>query len=254
MKSMFCRFLVVALFLAFFAPVAARADEEYASPTYQNLVKMLVRFGALNVGDDDVLDEYAMIEECDIYKKYYGNDFEWNKIRTALRQSLRQTVATFPTTIHYAIVSQFGHYDFKAHVYDFTDEASLKGVSSFVLEAKSNARCGSQGTKLIPVVFRVVLDQPVGISGLTLNEADAKALLQAMEQDKNAKHLVYVRFNMKIGGIAPLERKKDGQKLLFDRMTQPSGNGGIVQVEAGLDSIDFYEDEAATKLVYTYRR
>ena len=243
-------FLIALLALVFFASSSARA-ENYEHPSYEVLVKMLVRFGALDLADDDILDEYAMAEECDLFKKFYSDDFKWNKFRGALRQSLRLNIETFPTTIYYPAVLQFDRYDFKTKTYKFMAAASPLGANSFTLH--DTPTCGMKKFALFPQFFRLLLDRSVELDGLPLSEDDGKILLRHMKDTGNTDHLVYARFNMKVVSIAPLIRKREGRRLLFVPLTQDPPGPSIL-FNATLDSIDFYEDKEATKLIYTYQR
>jgi len=86
---MFFRTLILAVFVLSLSTGAARAQEEYATPTWANLVRTLVRFGALDLTDQNLLDEYALVAECDMYREYYPNDFRWDAVRKIIRKSVQ---------------------------------------------------------------------------------------------------------------------------------------------------------------------
>ena len=46
----------------------AQTPATYPAPTYLYLTKSLIRLGAVDVNKDQVLDEYAIVSECDVYK------------------------------------------------------------------------------------------------------------------------------------------------------------------------------------------
>ncbi len=55
----------------------------YLQMTYPNLFRLAWSFNLYQPTDKDALDSYLMVTECNLYKKYYKNEFEWDKIRKA---------------------------------------------------------------------------------------------------------------------------------------------------------------------------
>jgi hypothetical protein len=78
------------------APAAAPVDA-YPMPTWASLLQTMIRFNALDMSEDMLLDEYAIVTQCDLYQAYYKNDFKWQEVRTALRKSIEQHKDEFPT-------------------------------------------------------------------------------------------------------------------------------------------------------------
>jgi Domain of unknown function (DUF4852) len=87
------RIILVFLALMFASPAQA---QDYAKPTWPNLVRTLVRFNALSLDDDQVIDDYAAITECELYKAMHQDDFKWNTVRTAIRDDVGRNIATYP--------------------------------------------------------------------------------------------------------------------------------------------------------------
>ena len=67
--------LTVFIFCLFFA--ASAHAEDYAKITLQNFLQTLVRFNAIDVNDDVLLDDYALVTDCDLIENFYENDFRW---------------------------------------------------------------------------------------------------------------------------------------------------------------------------------
>jgi len=238
------------LLFCLLAAAPAHADS-YTKPTWPNLVRTLVRFNALNLGDDRLLDEYAIITECDLYKNFYRDDFKWNEVRQAIRQSVKMNIATFPTDYGYVTQLQLGRYDFHENLYRFTDKTTIKNVNSVLIYKVEGSPCDGVEIKLIPVVFRGILDTPFYFEGLPLASKDAEALLKQMKDDNNTDHIVYTSFNLRVVYIEPLRKGKvNGEDQEY---TQAGGDRRTARLDMQLDSIDFYEDPAMTKLIYHYQ-
>ncbi len=224
--------------------------EEFAAPTYANVLKLLVRYGALNINDDATLNSYAIVQECKMYKHFYHDDFRWKQFQAAMRQSIRDNIATFPTGIAYNSTLQLDRYDFKNKMYRFTKKTAPRRVNLFSLKAYIDRACEIEKNNIMPSSFQVVLDQPMSLSGIPLSEEDGKTLLHRMDKTGNKNHLVFTRFNFRIIYIEPLFRKKSSSGQFVGLLTQ--GRGDNVRMDAHLSSVDFYEDEEHKKLIYTY--
>lgn len=247
-KLMLSSLLITAVFAAF---GAARA-EEYVAPTYLNLIKMLVRFGAVDMRDNDTLNSYAVVHECKLFQHFYKDEFRWHEFQKALRRSLQQEVETFPTSLRYTTQLQLGRYDFKEKLYRFTDKTSPKNANLFTLDASKEHDCDSPKHNLFPKTFKLVLDHPLNIAGLPFDEEEGKVIFKRMAANGNKDRIVYTIINMRVLYIAPLTRDIDtatGQK----KGVYKQDNELTARLDARVASIDFFEDEAHTKLIYSYR-
>src|ERR1700733_2933880 len=78
------------------AVASSDASSQPADPqvhfTSANLMNTLMRFGALDPRDDKILDNYALVTQCDLYQNFYNNDFKWNKVRAAIRESIKMNI------------------------------------------------------------------------------------------------------------------------------------------------------------------
>lgn len=229
----------------------AQADE-YIRPTYSNLIDILVRFGALDLSDNTVLDNFAMTHECELFARDHANDFRWHDIQKALRQDIRQKVATYPTGLYYFAKLQLGHYDFKEKFYRFTPKTSPKNVNLFTLDANFDTPCLKGGMSILPTSFKLVIDQPVTLAGIPLNVEEGETLLHRMEEGGNKDHIVYARLGMRILYVDKLKQVEDRKGRRTGPLVQ--GRGDLsTRLDAHLAIIDFFEDEAMTKLIYSYR-
>ncbi len=66
------------------------AGANYATPNMQNLSKLYWRLGVFNPDDKKIIDNYLIINECDVYRNFYRDDFEWANVRDATRDMLME--------------------------------------------------------------------------------------------------------------------------------------------------------------------
>lgn len=240
------------------APAARSKGKEpvskYVDPTWPNLLQSMIRYNALDLNDEDILNEYIEVSDCDIFVHFYQNDFEWHKIKSDERDYLRKVQDSLPIFFHYDTTLQFGHYDFDKSIYFFTDKSKISNVNSFLLLKSSNNPCPKSyvTTKTIPQVFHAVTSEPIGLPGIPLKSDVASALFDLMAADKNTDRLVYARFNLHVTFIAPMEKRHEhavSGRMMYFQMGKPASS---VRFDATLDSIDFYEDADMTRLIYEY--
>jgi len=224
--------------------------DDYVPPTGPNLLRALVRFKALDLSVDPLIDEYAEVTDCDLFKAYYSDDFKWNAVRTAIRQSVRQNIAGFPTSFGYVAELNLDRYDFKQKTYLFSRDNPVTNVNVFRLFEFTEPPCQGREIKFLPKAYRAVLDTPITMAGVPITQKDGEAMLQRMEADGNTARRIYARFNLTITYIEPLRGAGDFNNM-NERYTQFRVNDiSSVHMDARLDSIDFFEDKALTRLIY----
>lgn len=250
MKKLFSVFVIT---ISFFACSYAYADD-FAHITYDNLVKSLIRYGALDIKKNDVIDEYSILTECKLYKHFYNDDFKWQEFRQAMRKKIDQEVKTFPTGYRYNTIVNLDRYDFEEKLYRFTNQTKIDGVVSFLVTAKDDKEnaCEEIEDIKLPRNYRIIIDNPIYLSGLPFGEAEAKALLKRLEDADNKKRSLFISFDFRITYVAPVTRKD-----VASEYGQRSDTGKLmseIRLDAKLNSINFYEDPERTKLLYVYRQ
>lgn len=238
------------------ASLPAPAPATYISPTWADLLRTMVRFGALDLQDDNLLDEYAAVTDCDIYKFYFKDDFKWNAIRKKIRDSADLKMTTYSAHYYFYTVLKLEHYDFDKKIYRFTPATTINNVNVFKLFGYPTQNYCDRHIRYIPAAFQAVTDVPFTLAGLPLAPADAQALLRQMEADKNVDHAVIVKFDMTITYIGRLLKLATGvgassRQVKYSQTFDDSKGPIVLRLDARLDSVEFYEDVAMTKLVYS---
>lgn len=218
------------------------------------MARVLARFNALDFSDEKLLEEYAIVTECEMYEHFYSDDFRWHKVLDAIKGSLNQFSMTYPTTYAYDVELQLGRYDFKDKLFRFTDKTNIYNVNTLVLfEASPRACVGNRRIAYIPSVFRAVLDAAVYIPGLPLSQKDSEMLLDLMSKDNNPNRIVKARFNMRINFVEKFHRISNSNNFDYFYSQDEKQENNAARLDAHLDSVEFFEDAAMRKLIYTYR-
>jgi len=239
----------IILLFAILCVASPASAEDYIKPDWTTLIRALVRFNALTLSDDRLLDDYAAISECDLYRKLHSDDFKWQKVRDAIRESMKMNIATFPTAFGYETSLQLDRYDFPNKIFRFSQKTTIHNVNTITLFKFNRPVCGDVNVKYLPSFFRAVMDTPLYFDGLPLAQKDAEALLKQMEATGNKDRIIYVRFNMRIVYIEPFQHMEMGGGDVMLTQTNTK-DGHIARLDVHLDSAEFFEDEAMTKLIY----
>ena len=231
-------------------PCMAHADE-YIAPTPKALLQTMLRFGALDINNDVVIDDYAKIMECDLYSVFHENDFKWHKIRDGLRNKIRDEAITYPTYYTLQGYVSLDRYDFNNKMFKLKDSAQLMGVNSFAM-AKSNALFCDAKLKIVPMDIHAVIESRINIPGFIMSEADASALLSRLLKDGNHARQILAKFNFRIVDVPKLRIDYGAIAAWYDKETFV-GKMSDVNMAAKLDSVEFYEDEAMKRRLFVYK-
>ncbi len=252
--------LIVAILCLAHRSVAA---QEYAKPSFDNIVKTLIRMGAVDINRDEIIDLYARVTGCQHYTAYFKDDFVWEKKRHELREEIRKNISTYPTGYAYETAVKLGRYNFEERLYPFIGEGNKEiNVNTFSMIVENKNFCFDGKSYWLPSVYKLVLNRPIKMAGLYLNEEDGRALLQRMDAAKNPTHVLFLRVNVRVLFVAAIANEEEAsrQKKAVHRKERAKNaavlqaiDGGSIQLDSRLDSIEYFEDEAHTKLIYTYR-
>lgn len=221
----------------------------YFKPSLGRLINMLIRMGSLDYREDAILDEYEMVHDCKVYNHFYKDEFRWRDVQKAARKSLEMNVPTFPMTFFYDATMRLSRYDFEAGLFRFESRGSGDGVNTFSISAEGEGRCGETVLRYLPVSFKIVLQHMFHLPGIKMTPAEAEALAKSMEASGNDFRIVFIRFKM---------RGLYAERFLFNVKDPRDPNRALIQgrmqarearVDAALDAIELFQDEARTKLI-----
>lgn len=225
---------------------AAENVRVYAAPTLGNLEKAMLRGGALDATNHGVLRDYMIIHECQMFRDNQRDDFKMERIEAAIGKLINEQKTTWPDAFMFVTPLQLDKYDFASSSFKINGADKLQNVNSFILLENSGPLC-QQGLELtdMPPAISVRIDQPVTVAGIPLPKDQADALLQRMLKAGNVQRQIFARFKIAVSfmmAITPRSSRAGeapNQKYTFD---------------GTLQGIDFFEDEAMTKLIWSFSR
>ncbi len=225
------------------------AFDGYLPLTLPNLAKAYWAVGALDLDNDDAIDNYLLITACDVYAKYFSDDFEWAKIRQATRDYIPHHLAEMPTKFSAMLRIRLGKYDISKKQYEVVEESQQNSVQKIEIVSNSETQvCNFSGEiAQYPKNIVVILNRPFSLSYVPVDPGIAE--LYNIEQ-RLLNRKVKLNYNRNIYLRDAYLRIKI--KLVRYKETIYLGKSRAV-IYADLDGWDVFADQELTKPLYTYK-
>lgn len=245
------RVLCLLIALSIFQTSLARAADEYIQPTEIALMQTLIRFDALDLANDIIIDDYAKTAECDLFSVFREDDFKWNKIREGLRSKIKSETVTYPTSYVVKGYVKLDRYDFETKTFKLATDSPVLGINAFRLLDAFDRRCGKV-VKVLPQIYVAVIENRVSIPGFIMSESDAQAMLNRLQRDGNGARQILAKFNLRIVDVPKVKLDYSNVSSWYEDNFFV-GKSNVINMPAKLDAVEFYEDEAMKRRFFVYR-
>lgn len=224
--------------------------EQYIIPSDRAILQTMLRFGALDINTDVVIDDYAKLAECDLYTVFHENEFKWDKIRKGLRNKIRQEASTYPTNYMIKGFVSLDRYDFKNKIFLMSEGSSILNVNAFKIMVFNNSYC-QKPLKVLPRDYLATIDTRINIPGFIMSEADAQAMLDRFNKANNKARQIVVKFNIQIIDVPLVRIDRSNVAAQYDPKTFVGLSPNIV-LSAKLNSVEFYEEPEMKRRISIY--
>lgn len=227
---------------------------DYKQATLKNFSQLYWALSRLDITNDQFIDNYMLINECDIYKNYFQNEFEWNSIRQYARQHIEQNKEKFPLRFEFIQPLRLGPYDFEKQGFKVAESYEIDGIRRFEIQSLDfyEKTCGYEGDVVgYPKSLIVELSRPVFFEILPmhpdkaneyLNEktVEFKKLATGQQQDYKVYNFrdIYLVLKVKFFASAGDYSSKVNSTL-------------SAKVLGVLESIEIYDDLERKKLLFS---
>jgi hypothetical protein len=268
--------LILIVFFTFSLAQAAVAEEksEVASPetpqnssdayiyeqaTMANLSQMYWALSKLDIENDEHVDNFMMINECDIYKDYYQDEFEWRNVREGGREYIKNSLKSFPLRFEFLKEIQLDNYDIETETFHLMPSDQMDGIRRFKMKAVDGNGyiCGT--THRIPHYSRsiaVEFSRPFSLFDFSMSEDKAKAyIIQKTDEIRKENERTSInRWSLTNNRYVYLAMKVKIFASGDDTFT-PEGQL-IPSFRAILEGIDIYADKDRKQILYSkaYRK
>ncbi len=227
----------------------------YDEPNVKNMAHLFWSLGLYKVTNDWAVDEYMRINECALYKKFFGDEFEWVKVRDATKDFIVKNRLEFPTRFSIIIPLKLHDYNDERGVFNIQSRYKIRSVRRFQVTATDYQRapCSSAyPTKAgYPRILHLEFSRPFNLTGVPMPKNEA---IKYVKRINAAYDKVYAgrsktersRYNFRnIYLVINVKIFTHGRKGFAPSFYVPT-----LQVMGILESYEIYEDKAQTKLIY----
>tara|TARA_B100001989_G_C24546145_1_gene470916 strand:+ start:1781 stop:2782 length:1002 start_codon:yes stop_codon:yes gene_type:complete len=226
----------------------------YEDITIASLSHLYWAVNYLDLANDIHIDNFMRINECDIYKSYYGSEFEWIKIRDAARTFIKGNKDFFPMRFRFVQPLELADYDMKRKAFRINPDYEIRAARRFESYAVDldSLICKQKSFREIEGYTRGIvleLSRPFSLSYVPATPEDARAYIQEKdaifkglregvkyESTRYSLRSAYIVFKVKVFA----HRKKIKGSSRFD----------LTQMMAALEGFEIYQDKDLKKPFY----
>ena len=221
---------------------------QYLVPSVENLSKLYWKKNTLDIENNEAVDNFLKINECEIYEEYYEDDFEWKRVRDAAKKMLNQNKADFPDKFKFILPVDLGRYDLEKKGFPLVSETAFVDLRRVEMGGGDNQKdiCGTTlDIDYYPRNIVLALSNPFNFDFLQIDEHVAQAFIIRRKYEKaetgnelrlrHYKRPVFARLRVHLTSYQGQTRGRDNNSLavMFGR----------------IEGIDFFEDPYEKKLL-----
>jgi A/G-specific adenine glycosylase len=184
----------------------------YEKTTPDRLALVFFRTGFLNPENEKVLDQFLMLSECDLYKKHFPDEFEWQKIRYSTKKFIKENLETFPKRFEFVQPILLDRYDFKEQIFPLIEEYQLKAITRIEISGNhiKPPQCVqdfSYDRTILPLDAIINFSKPLTIQGLRMKKEDVELYREYLANNKidtEEGRPAYIRYRIEINSAGNL--------------------------------------------------
>lgn len=201
----------------------------YKAATLKNISQLYWRFGLPHESSNNDVNMYFRLHECEIYKRFSYNEFEWHPIYTTMVDYLKKNKDSFNNKFYYVIPIKLGDYQFEKSQFPVNDEVLSGGVRKFVPEndpeywPTANCNVSMDLEKSYPFNIAIQFQRPLFIDSVAATRTQGARMVErwskkTLEKERYAYMRIYITF-MRLQNESfrknpvPVEKDVDGQPV-----------------------------------------
>lgn len=177
----------------------------FVTTSYSNVIKLMWKMGVFKVDNKSDIESYIKISECNLYLKYFKDDFEWRKIQTATKSYLEKYSPEFSNFFEIVQPLKIDRYDFdlKGFTLDPPNElVSVSALQMYSMQGAPTTECGniSIGDPKYTGSAILRLKSPINIGYIRIAPELAKEYLHYVEDNQGhlERKIAYIRYRVRI--------------------------------------------------------
>jgi len=148
----------------------------------QKVSQLYWAISKLDPAKNSDVDNFLMINECDIYKDYFSQEFEWRSIREAGREYVVKNKKNFPLRFEFMQQLKVTDYDFEREGFGVLEEFKIFGTRRFEILTKDAMQpiCNHKGNiEGYPKGLIIELSRPFSVMFVPVEPEAAEAYISS---------------------------------------------------------------------------
>lgn len=225
-------------------------NDGYAVPTFKNLSKMYWALAMFDLEDNQAIDNYLWINECELYLKYFRSDFELEGLRAATRASINKNLASFPTKFEIMIPVGLDRYNTGTERFMLDPGSQFLGSKRLEIAVNSDLEpvCNNKSATIpkYPKNFILSLSRPFIVTELPVPPEVAQFYIEQSEKELPTRKYRYAL--SKFGRVAYLRLKVTMTQ--FKSYVSTDALTTMADVFGTIDGFEMYADRDKTLLLF----
>ena len=228
-------------------------SEDYVPTTLDNLSRLYWALARLDINDDEAIDHYLMIHECELYTQFYFNDLDWHNIREAARREIFRKLPEFKRTFEAFIPVELERYNTDEEYFGVAETSVIDSKTRFQIEINraDSPICGfDREIPNYPRNIELVISRPFSLHRVPVKKDIADEFIKIIaEKYENVAHTkrmrlykrtAYMRVKFSVMSYRGLSRGQNGSLM--------------ASVFGRIDGLEFYADPEKKFLLHAEDR
>ncbi len=226
----------------------------YEIPTLKTLSQLYWALHKLEANNDEHVDNFLMINECDLYSDYAQNEFEWNGIRESARTFLLENRKEFPTHFELLQPLRMAEYEIENGKFDVWKPYKIDAIRRFEVLAEDLFQdvCGKPYGRRIggyPKGLFVELNRPFTLDKIPVAPEIAEQYIRK-HLEKNEKTGINIRSKDELYDTRDAYLVMKMRIFSFQEDVQKHEHE-LAKVLAVLESFEIYGDRKREMLLFS---
>lgn len=226
----------------------------YETPSIKTMSQLFWAIQHNDINSNLLVDNFLLINECDIYSDHFHNEFEWKEIRAAGRDYIEQNKKSFPTRFSFMQPFKLGEYDIAKSRFEVLDDFKINAARRFRMSIPdcTQGTCGRErAIPGYPCTVVLELSRPFNLTYVPVAPDVAETFIETKSKE-------FATYHEKYQNKSVLYDMRDAYLVMNVKIYASQGEikegGGssatMAVILAVLESYEVYADEQKTTLLF----